>query len=76
MKNLKLKALVALLILTAILVSPGWIKDISGEEESKPVQTESVQLDSNIAVSGVSLENSNAGIYSLKLATNSYAQFY
>lgn len=76
MKKFMLKAIAALFILTAILVSPGWIKDISGEDESKPVQTKSVQLDSNIAVSGVSLENSNAGIYSLKLATSSYAQFY
>ena len=75
MKKLMVKAFVALLILTAILVSPGWIKDLTGEEK-EPVQTDSVLKKSNIAISGISLQNSNAGIYSLKLATFSYAQFY
>lgn len=75
MKNLIVKALVALFLLTAVLVSPGWIKDLSGEGND-PVNTESVVKNSNLTVSGMSLQNSNAGIYSLKLATFSYAQFY
>ena len=75
MENKILKTFIVLVFLAAVLISSGWVKALSGEAQDS-AQTVSAEKNSSITVSGKSLENSNAGIYSLKLATVSYAQFY
>lgn len=62
--------LAVLLFLTAVLVSPGWVKDLTevseATSEAPPEQK----------ITGKSLDISGAGYYSLRLATVNYAQFY
>jgi hypothetical protein len=70
MNKLILKLLAVLILLTALIVTPGWVKDLS-EEPKKNTDTSSDQK-----ITGKSLEISNTGYYSFKLATISYAQFY
>ncbi|MBK8552758.1 MAG: hypothetical protein IPL53_17505 [Ignavibacteria bacterium] len=70
MRKLKVTIAVALLILTAVLVSPGWVKDLSTEKSEKPAEVQ------NLTVKGMSIDNSMAGMYSFKLATSKYEQFY
>lgn len=75
MENKILKAFIVLVFLTAVFISVGSVKELSGEAK-ETVKQETAVKSSNATISGKSLVNSNAGIYSLKLATASYAQFY
>ena len=63
MNKLIIKLLAVLILLTALIVTPGWVKDLSDEPK------ENTETSSELKIKGKSLEISNTGYYSLKLAT-------
>lgn len=70
MNKLIILLLAVIILLTALIASPAWVKDLT----KKPAETTNTVSEKKIT--GKSLEISSAGYYSLKLATVSYAQFY
>ncbi len=66
MTKLMVKILAVLLILAALLVSPGWVKDLTVGTPAAP--TTSV----NYTVNGIGFENSNVIMYTSKLAAMKY----
>jgi hypothetical protein len=70
MKKQLVKILIVVLVLAAVLVSPGWVKDLTiGMEETNKVST-------NFTVKGKSLENLSPGINTLKYDAMKYDQYY
>jgi hypothetical protein len=74
MTNLTLKIIAVVLLLTAILVSPGWIRDVTKEADEKPVQ--SVVKNQNKVITGMSLENSYSSLYNSKSASRTCLLYY
>lgn len=76
MNKLILKLLIALLISVAILVSPGWIKDISIADSDSAKKGKNSLLNINRSDTGITVEYSLAVNFASKYATVRHEQFH